>query len=117
MDRISIRNIVAHGKHGANPGERDREQPFHLEIDLDLDLSNAGKSDELDDTINYADVYALAMRIVEERSYVLLERVASEIASEILDNPLVQRASVTIGKPGLLDGATPFVRITRERAG
>lgn len=114
MDRISIRNIIAHGKHGANPGERDRAQPFHIEVDLDIDLTRAGQTDELHDTVNYADVYAAILKIVEERSYVLLERVASTILDEILRDPRIVRATLSIAKPDLLDGATPSVHMTRE---
>lgn len=116
MDRITIRDIVAHGKHGANPGERDRAQPFHLEIDLDIDLSRAGCSDDLNDTVNYAEVYDDILAIVEQRSYLLLERLASAILDRVLGDPRIARASVAIAKPDLLDGATPIVRMTRENS-
>ena len=116
MDRITIRDIVAHGKHGANPGELDRAQPFHLEIDLDLDLSRAGRSDDLGDTVDYSKIYDDILKIVEERSYLLLERLASEILDRLLGDARIARASVAIAKPDLLDGATPTVRMTRENA-
>ncbi|MBV8639273.1 MAG: dihydroneopterin aldolase [Candidatus Eremiobacteraeota bacterium] len=114
MDRISLRNIVAHGKHGANPGERDRAQPFHLEVDLDVDLSRAGLTDELHDTVDYAKVYETVVKIVEEKSFKLMERVASVILDEILRDPRIVRASLAIAKPDLLDGATPTVRLERN---
>jgi dihydroneopterin aldolase len=114
LDRITLSNIIAHGKHGANPGERDRAQPFHLEADLDIDLTGAGQSDELRDTVDYAAVHKTIVTIVEERSYQLLERVASVILDEILRDPRIVRASLSIAKPGLLDGATPSVTLVRE---
>lgn len=114
MDRISLRNIVAHGKHGANPGERDRSQPFHIEVDLDIDLTRAGQTDELHDTVDYAAVHRTVVTIVEERSYQLLERVASVILDEILRDPRILRASLSIAKPDLLDGATPAVKLSRD---
>ncbi len=114
MDRIALRNIVAHGKHGANPGERDRAQPFHIEVDLDIDLARAGQTDELHDTVDYSAVYQTVVKIVEEHSYQLLERVASVILDEILRDPRIIRASLSIAKPDLLDGATPSVRLDRD---
>lgn len=114
MDRISLRNIVAHGKHGANPGERDRAQPLHLELDLDLDLTRPGQTDELHDTVDYAAVYQTIVTIVEERSYQLLERLGSVILDEIFRDPRIIRASLSIAKPDLLDGATPSVRLERD---
>ena len=114
MDRINIRNIVAHGKHGANLGERDRSQPFHIDIELELDLSRASKTDELHDTVNYAGVYESTLKIVAERSYALIERLASAILDEIFRDPRIVRGTVTIAKPDLLDGATPSVSLSRE---
>ena len=114
MDRITLRNIVAHGKHGANPGERDRAQPFHIEVELEIDLTRAGQTDELHDTVDYAAVHKAVVKIVEERSYQLLERVASVILDEILRDPRIIRAALSIAKPDLLDGATPSVRLERD---
>ena len=114
MDRITIRNIVAHGKHGANPGERDHAQPLQLEVDLDIDLSRAGLTDQLHDTVDYASVYQTIVKTVEERSFALLERLASVILDEILRDPRIIHASLAIAKPDLLDGATPAVRLDRD---
>ncbi len=114
MDRISLRNIVAHGKHGANPGERDRAQPLHIEVDLLVDLSRSGLTDQLHDTVDYAVVYETIVKIVEDRSFQLLERVASVILDEIFRDPRIVRASLAIAKPDVLDGATPIVRLERD---
>lgn len=115
MDRITLRRIVAHGCHGANPGERDRPQAFHLDLSFDLDLSRAGASDALDDTIDYAQIYRRVVEIVEQRSYALLERLAADIVAVLMADSRVRRAEITIAKPELLDGATPSVTVIRER--
>jgi 7,8-dihydroneopterin aldolase/epimerase/oxygenase len=114
MDRITLRDIVAYGRHGANPGERDRAQPFHIRIEMDVDLSPSAASDALADTVNYAEVHRRVVETVERRSFVLLERLAAEILTEILSDRRIARASVTIGKPQILDGATPSVTLVRE---
>jgi len=115
MDRITLSRIVASGRHGANPGERERSQPFHLDIELELDLSAAAASDALADTVNYAEVYARVVKIVEQRSYQLLERLAAEVAADVLEDSRVVRVRVCVQKPELLDGATPSVTLVRER--
>lgn len=115
MDRITLRRIVAHGCHGHNPGERDRPQPFHIDIAFDLDLSRASESDALEDTIDYSRVYTQVMELVERRSYALLERLGADLLNVVMADDRVQRAEVTIAKPELLDGATPLVTLVRER--
>jgi 7,8-dihydroneopterin aldolase/epimerase/oxygenase len=117
MDRIALRRIVAHGCHGNNAGERDRPQPFHIDILLSVDLSRACESDRLEDTIDYSRVYTQVMDIVEQRSYALLERLGADLLNVVLSDERVVRAEVTIAKPELLDGATPSVTIARERGG
>ena len=114
MDVITLSGIRANGRHGANPGERDAEQPFDLEICIEMDLSAAAQSDDLGDTLNYADVHQRAVAIVQSTSFVLLERLAAEIISDIFRDARVARAQVRIGKPELLDGATPAVTLRRD---
>lgn len=114
VDRITIGNIVAQGRHGALEGERDRAQPFHIAVELELDLTRAGVTDELHDTVNYADVYRTVVRLVEERSFRLLERLASAVLDDILRDPRIVSAEISIAKPGLLDGATPCVVVRRK---
>ncbi len=115
MDRITLSKIVASGRHGANPGERDRAQPFHVDIEMDVDLSRAAASDALEDTVNYADVHRRVVDIVERRSYALLERLADEILADVMTDVRVVAASVRIAKPQLLDGATPSITMARKR--
>ncbi len=115
MDRITVKNIVAHGRHGANPGEREHPQAFHIDLHLDLDLTKATRSDELTDTIDYAAVHRRVLEIVESHSYALLERLGGAILDGVASDARIVRAEVSIAKPELLDGATPSVTIVRER--
>lgn len=114
MDMIALRGVRAYGKHGANPGERDREQAFDLEIMLELDLRPAQASDELADTLDYAQLHERIVAIVRSTSFVLLERLAGEVLQAIFADARVARAQVEIAKPQILNGATPGVRLQRE---
>lgn len=112
---IAIRGIRAYGRHGANPGERDREQPFDVDVELDLDLRAARASDALADTVDYAALHDRVCAIVRERSYALLERLGDELIVEMLRDDRVREARVSIAKPQLLAGATPSVRLSSRR--
>jgi dihydroneopterin aldolase len=114
MDVITLRGIRAYGRHGANPAERDAEQPFDLDIDVEMDLSAPSQTDELGDTLDYANLHERIVAVVQSTSFRLLERLAAEIAHEIFRDPRVARAEVRIMKPQLLAGATPGVRLRRE---
>ncbi|MGH7728385.1 MAG: dihydroneopterin aldolase [Vulcanimicrobiaceae bacterium] len=115
-DRIEIGGIRAYGRHGALAGERDCAQAFEIALVLEADLSAARCDDALAATIDYGALSALVVRIVAERSYRLLERLGDEILREILADPRVLRAQVTIAKPGVLGGATPAVTLHAARA-
>ncbi len=104
------------GRHGANPGERQQPQPFDLDLVLDVDVARARHSDALEDTIDYAAVEARVRSIVETSSFALLERLGQEILDALLTDRRIRNAEVAIGKPGLLGGATPVVRL-RARNG
>jgi dihydroneopterin aldolase len=114
MDVITLRGMRVMGRHGANPGERDAEQPFDLEIELHADLSVAQRSDNIEDTIDYDALYKRIAQIVRTTSFALLERLAGEILNAVFEDARVVRAHVTIQKPQLLDGATPSVRLQRD---
>ena len=115
MDRIALREIVAHGRHGVHAEERERPQPFRVDLTLDLDLSRAALSDDLHETLNYAALHRAIVELVETCSYALLERLAAVILDRVASDGRIVRAEITIAKPGLLDGATPSVTLVRER--
>ncbi len=113
MDRIAVNGISAMGAHGADPGERETLQPFVVDIELACDLREAASTDALEATIDYATLHANIVEIVERRSYVLVERLADEILGYLFLDPRVASASVRVGKPEKLDGATPSVTLSR----
>ncbi|HUA10279.1 MAG TPA: dihydroneopterin aldolase [Candidatus Acidoferrales bacterium] len=115
MDRIVLHDIVAQGRHGVHAGEREHAQPFRIDLVLQLDLSRAAASDDLHDTINYAALHRRIVEIVQTRSYALLEKLASVILDEVASDDRIRVADISIAKPGILDGATPSVRLIRER--
>ena len=116
MDTITIKGMHFYGYHGCLPEEQRTGQPFHVDVVLHADLSKAGASDELNDTIDYSKVYQLVQSIVEGRTYRLIERLAAVIADEVLAAFPVDAVRVAVHKPQAPIGG-PFddVAVTVER--
>lgn len=119
VDRIEIRGLRVVGIVGALSEERDRAQPFEVDVDMLTDISDAGATDNLDATINYADPVQMIENIIRNEAHVLLERVATRIAEDILAHPKVLAVEVVVRKlrpPLPADMTSTAVRITRNRA-
>ena len=117
-DLIEIRGLRALGIIGVCPEEQARPQPFEVDFDLEADLSEAGRTDELTDTIDYGLATAVAQRVVTTEQHFLLERVAQRIAEELLAIDRVSAVRVTIRKlrpPLPHDVGTSAVTIRRRR--
>jgi 7,8-dihydroneopterin aldolase/epimerase/oxygenase len=118
-DRIELRGLRVLGVHGALAEEQTRAQPFEVDIDVSADLSRAGRTDDLDDTLDYGAIAEAVTRIVGSERFALLERLAQRMADEILADERVDGVTVTVRKlrpPVPVDLATAAVTITRTRS-
>lgn len=99
MDCIILKNLEFYGRHGVSDEERKHPQKFVTTIKLYLDLKKAGQSDELDDTVNYSEVYAIVKGIFEEQSFRLIERIGEVLANILLERyGQLERVEVTVKK-------------------
>jgi dihydroneopterin aldolase len=98
-DKISLTGISGFGYHGVLESERKNGQEFLVDVVLYCDLSEAGKSDDLSKTVNYADVAALIHKRIIGEPVNLLERLAELIAGDILTNFDINEIEVTVHKP------------------
>ncbi|MDA3039215.1 MAG: 2-amino-4-hydroxy-6-hydroxymethyldihydropteridine diphosphokinase [Actinomycetota bacterium] len=117
-DRIEVRGLRAVGTIGVLPEEQTRAQPFEIDLVIESDIRNAGRTDDLDQTVNYAAALAMAAKVVESEPTLLLERVASRIAEEILGMARVDAVEVTVRKlrpPVPEDVQTTGVSVRRTR--
>ena len=115
-DAIRFRRMRFWGRHGVTEAERENPQEIELDAEVIVDLSRAAQSDRLEDTVDYHAAYRACERIVTERSFALLEALADACILTLMRDPRVERATVRVRKPGLLDGATPEVEISRARS-
>jgi dihydroneopterin aldolase len=112
---IALRKLRAFGRHGADPGERERDQPFDIDLLVELDTSAAERSDALSDTLDYAVLHRRLVTVVASTSFALLERLARELLDAVFEDERVRFAQLTIAKPEILAGATPSVTLERRR--
>ena len=116
MDTIRIHGMRFWGKHGALEGERDREQPIDVDLEVAVDSAAAAHSDHLADAIDYRTLFAKCEEVITKRSHALLEALAYACLDEVLEDTRIKRATIRIRKPRALEGATPEVELTRGQA-
>lgn len=98
QDKIILPQLAFVACHGVLPEEKKTPQEFKLSLTLWLDTTRAAETDDIADTVNYAEVYAEAERIMQGPPHNLLESLASEIAHVILADELVQKVRVRLEK-------------------
>lgn len=100
MDKIIIKGLKIYAFHGVNKEEKDQGQNFIVDAVLYVDLSKAGNTDKVSDTASYAKVTKTIIKTVNEKSYDLLEKVATRIIQQIFNEFLsVKKVDVTVKKP------------------
>jgi dihydroneopterin aldolase len=82
-DSIIVKGITAKGRHGIE-GERDHPQPFVTDVELSLNITAVAKLDRLDTTVDYEWIARIVRRVIEEKSFELLETLAHNVAADLL---------------------------------
>ncbi len=117
--RIEIRDLRAFGLHGVLPHERERAQPFSVDLDAYFDVSPASASDALADTVDYGALVQQVAEVVSGTSFSLLEALAAAVARRVLDDePRVARVEVVVRKmrpPVDVDVGSVGVRVVDVR--
>ena len=118
-DHIYLSNMSFECHIGAGGGERAELQTIEMDVDLSLDLRDAGEADDLARTADYGAVFELCSSAAQEAQYHLLEGLAERVARLILAaQPQVESVAVSVRKPGVpIDGVLDYagVRIERSR--
>ena len=98
-DRIVLEGMQFYGFHGVNPEEQALGQSYLVDLAVELDLSQPGESDRLDDTVSYTHLYRVVQSVMEGESRNLLETAAQAIADQVLAQFPVDAVSVSVKKP------------------
>ncbi|MBW4032895.1 MAG: dihydroneopterin aldolase [Acidobacteria bacterium] len=98
-DRITLTGLRANGFHGVFEHERVNGQLFVIDVVVHVALAEAGRSDELAQTIHYGELADAIVGAVERDPVDLIETVAERIAAVVLDQPRAELVEVTVHKP------------------
>jgi 7,8-dihydroneopterin aldolase/epimerase/oxygenase len=98
-DRIILKDMQFYGFHGANAEERALGQVYTVDLTVELELQHPGNSDCLEDTVSYSHLYRSVKELVEGQSRNLLEALAQDIATRVLEQYQVAAVEVTVKKP------------------
>jgi dihydroneopterin aldolase len=120
-DRIVLSGLVFEGRHGYGDAERSKPQPVEVDLALSLDVREAGRTDDLARSVDYSAAARVVGRVIEGRSFRLIEAIAETIAAEVLAAyPAVEAVEVRVHKPRIRLGegaGTAAVEIRRGRIG
>ncbi|MBN1899465.1 MAG: dihydroneopterin aldolase [Spirochaetes bacterium] len=115
-DKIYIRDLHLRCIIGINDEERIKKQDILINIVIWTDLIKSGKTDKIEDSVNYKTLKKEIMTLVENSSFLLIEKLAEEIATKCLANKKINQVQVTVDKPHALRFARSVaVEITRSR--
>ena len=101
-DKIYIRDLAIRCIIGVNQDERTEKQDVIINVILFTDTRKAGQTDVLEDSVDYKRVKKTILSLVESSEFLLIEKLADEIAKVCLDDSKVQKVNVTVDKPGAL---------------
>jgi 7,8-dihydroneopterin aldolase/epimerase/oxygenase len=98
MDCLNLQGIRGYGYTGALPQEQILGQWFEVNLQIFLDLSRAGQSDVLAQTLDYRNVITEVQDIVRRSHFNLVERLATVIAEAVLSHSEVLEVKVFLTK-------------------
>lgn len=107
MDKMYIKDLEVYAFHGVNQEEKNMGQRFLLSVELNINLREAGMTDDLGKTVNYAELCHNIEKEFTKEKYDLIEKSTEELAKYILCNYdkvegvklLVKKPWAPIGKP------------------
>jgi FolB domain-containing protein len=116
MDQIFIKDLLVRGIIGINDWEREKPQDILINITVSADLSKAGKSDNIADSINYRTIAKKAQAKAETAQRLTVEALAADIANICLEEPGVLKVRVKVEKPNAVRFARSVgVEVERSR--
>lgn len=123
MDNMIIKGMRFYGYHGVFAEENRLGQHFYVDLELKMDLEQAARTDDLNESISYVDIHALVKAIVEGPPFKLIEALTGNIATRLLEvYTMINEVTVRVTKPHPpfeihFDGVTVEMRRKRDTDG
>ena len=114
-DKVFIKNLALPCTIGVTKEERNEKQNVIIDIEIFCDLRKAGTTDDLNKSINYAEIQEKVTSAVTGGEFKLLESLAQTIASLILKEPLAFQVTVAVKKEKYGKNPALGIEITRDR--
>jgi dihydroneopterin aldolase len=93
---VELAGLEIPGRHGVEDWERETEQPFVYDLELELAEPRA---DSIEETVDYREVVELVRAVSESRQFQLLESMAAAVADALLERFPAERVRVRVRKP------------------
>jgi 7,8-dihydroneopterin aldolase/epimerase/oxygenase len=119
MLTIALQRIEFDGRHGATAVERRTTRKFEVDVELDVDVAVAERSDLLADTVDYSRVAEAIVGVGTGEPHHLLESLARQMLDAIRDRfPRVRRAQIEVRKlnPPTCPGHPAYAAVRIVRA-
>lgn len=118
MDRIILRDIEFHAPHGYYEDERREGRRFLVDVDAGVSTLAAGRSDALEQTVDYRDIARVVVAVMTGESVHLIERLCELIAAAVLaEIPAIEHVKVRVRKRATgVPGDPEFVGVVIERS-
>jgi dihydroneopterin aldolase len=115
MASIFIKNLIIEAKHGVHPQEKQTAQRFRISVEVVMDTTRAGVSDDLADTIDWSTLRQTIIATVENNTFNLMERLAKEVGDQILLDQRLEKVLVSIDKLDAFQTGTPGIKLEVNR--
>ncbi len=115
-DILRIKNMLFYAYHGLHDEEKVRGQQFAVDVEAILDLSIAGHSDNIEDTVDVNMIYDIVEETILEGEFNLLEAVAEHIAEALLNKLKINVVTVRVRKPNApIQGISAGIEVEVKR--
>lgn len=116
-DVILLQGIQVPAALGVTAAERRMRRPVLLDLEVELDLSDAGRSDSIRHTVHYKRIFEIVEDVAGNQEHKLVEALGDRIARAVLSKFGAEAVTVTVRKPTPIAGVLQYagVRITRHR--
>lgn len=117
MDAIVIEGLKVETVVGCFAWERQIQQPLLLDLNIETDLTAAADSDDLADTLNYAEICEIATQVIQTAAPALIEHAAQLVLAALFNQfSAIERIQITIRKPAIIAQASSVgIRLERQR--
>ncbi len=117
MDAIIIEGLKVETVVGCFNWERQIIQPLMLDLTINTSLEKASNSDELDDTLNYAEICEISAKVIVDAAPKLIEHAAKLVLDALFSTfPSIESIMITIRKPAIIAQANSVgIRLERHR--